>query len=599
MENEIRYQRALELFEQENYEGAVELFIQLYEAGYEKEAIIQILYDCFITPNEAEFFKNYAENSEALCGNLYDQLLLDFIPVSDTKYYIFHKGLRQFFGSIDISDDERPKQEGDIHCALIADIWDLREMLPYIRMCGWNTCYILLGENRNEFLSFLKLPDIKQKYLYNSMIFVSTEVMKRFFNEYPEFYIPKQIISGHPEEYRKILFELHNKRLEDTGRERKNVFLSVCIPSYGRGAVCLDNVLNILQVEYDSEIEIVVSNNGSTEDAEGYEQIKNLRDSRITYFEFEKNQGYPLNVCKTLELARGQFVMFASDEDQMKVENLHDYMNYLLNNRDAGVIRASGIGPNMGSFKSVKYEAGMRSYLNALNFNYLTGVTLNRFWVQRNNVLERIAANMENCFVRIYMHIALSLLTSENTSVGESDIEMWQAMVELDNAEETGKKILSYMHYESRIEQQNSTVEFAQKVMNLSPSECISIMRERIDKTYFLCGLAYSKRTEAYREIIDWRALCTLLHNNNMRLLEHYREWFSEDGIRWMQNKLEERFFEEIAENPMSSVLTERELSDYKMVEEIAKYKFGQGCPAADIDYLELERKWREFAENI
>lgn len=131
MENEIRYQRALELFEQESYEEAVELFIQLYEAGYEKEAIIQILYDCFITPNEEEFFKNYAENSETLYGNLYDQLLLDFIPVSDTKYYIFHKGLRQFFGSIDISDDERPKQEGDIHCALIADIWDLRDVLSW------------------------------------------------------------------------------------------------------------------------------------------------------------------------------------------------------------------------------------------------------------------------------------------------------------------------------------------------------------------------------------------------------------------------------------------------------------------------------------
>lgn len=599
MENEIKYQQAVELFEQGYYEAAVELFIQLYDADYEKETILQILYDCFVTPNEEEFLNNYAVNSEALCSNPYEQLLLDFIPVSDTKYYIFHKGLGRFFGSIDISDEEPPSQEAEIHSALIADIWDLREMLPYIRMCGWNTCYILLGANRNEFLSFLKLPDIERKYLNNSMIFVNTEIMKQFFTEYPEFYIPKKIISGHPDEYRKILFELHNKRLEDTGKDRSNVFLSVCIPSYGRGAVCLDNVLNILQVEYDSEIEIVVSNNGSTKDTEGYETIKNLKDSRVTYYEFEENQGYPLNVCKTLELAKGQFAVFASDEDFMKVENLHDYMNYLLNHRDEGVIKSAGIGANMVRGVSVKYEAGIDSYLHVLNFNYLTGITLNSFWVRRNNVLERISSNMENSFVRIYMHIALALLTSENTSAAISDIELWQSMVELENVEETGSRILSYMHYDSRIEQQNSAIEFVEKVMNLSTSEFLQIMGDRIAKTYYLCELAYSEMTEAYRELIDWRALCTLLHKNNMKLLEHCGERLTGERIKMLQNFMEKEFFKRITENPMKSVLTKRELWDYKMVEEIADYKFSQGYPVSDIDYLELERKWREFAENI
>lgn len=594
MENEIKYQQALELFEREDYEGAVELFIHLYEADYEKEAILQILYDCFVTPNEAEFVKNYQNNCQNLCDNDYNSLLLDFIPVSDTKYYIFHKALRQFFGSIDISGEVEEPKEAEIHSVLIADIWDLREMIPYIGMRGWNTCYILLDENRNEFLSFLKLPDIRRKYLRNSMVFTDVEIMKQFFIKYPEHYIPKQIISGHPAEYREILYGLHNIRLEDTQSERKNILLSVCIPSYGRGSICLENVLNILQVEYDTEIEIVVSNNGSTTDTEGYEAIKNLRDSRVTYYEFDENQGYRANVCKTLELAKGQFIVFTSDEDFMKVENLHGYMNYLINNKNDGVIQASGIGTNFSKPEEIHLKSGIDTLQYMINHNYLTGITLNSFWVQHNNVLQRVAQNWENKFVSIYVHIALALLTAERTSASFSDILLWVSGVEQDNVEESGEDILSYMHYDSRIEQQNAAIEFVENVMNLNPDELIFLIMERIDKTYFLCGLAYINRMEAYRKLIDWRVLCTLLYKNNMKILERY-----ENERENLKKFIEDTFFEKIKKNPLKTVLSQRELEDYEMVENIAMYLFNHGKPISEIDYPELERKWHEFTENI
>lgn len=594
MENEIKYQQAIELFEREDYEGAVELFISLYEADYEKEAILQILYDCFVTPNEAEFVKNYENNCENLCDNDYNSLFLDFIPVSDTKYYIFHKALRQFFGSIDISGEVEEPKEAEIHGVLIADIWDLREMIPYIGMRGWNTCYILLGENRNEFLSFLKLPDIQRKYLHNSMVFTDVEIMKQFFIKYPEHYIPKQIISGHPAEYREILYELHRIRLEDTQSERKNILLSVCIPSYGRGSICLENVQNILQVEYDAEIEIVVSNNGSTTDTEGYEAIKNLRDSRVTYYEFDENQGYRANVCKTLELAKGQFIVFTSDEDFMKVENLHSYMNYLINNKNDGVIIASGIGPNFGKPEETHLKSGIDTLKYMINNNYLTGITLNSFWVRNNNVLQKIAQNWENKFVSIYVHIALTLLTAELTSASFCDIVLWVSVTEQDNVEESGEDILSYMHYDSRIEQQNSAIEFIENAMHLNSDELGFLIMERISKTYYLCKLAYKTRAEAYRKLIDWRALCTRIHKNNMKLLARY-----ESKSINLKAFIEDTFFEYVSENYMKQFMTQREREDYKMVDSIAKYLIAYGKPISEIDYPELERKWREFAENI
>lgn len=84
------YELALNLFEQCRYAEAVENFIESYQCGRMQEEIIQILYDCFITPNEAEFRKNYEENQKGLTTMDYSAALIDFIPVSDTEYYLWH-----------------------------------------------------------------------------------------------------------------------------------------------------------------------------------------------------------------------------------------------------------------------------------------------------------------------------------------------------------------------------------------------------------------------------------------------------------------------------------------------------------------------------
>ena len=559
MNNDIIYQKAVELFEQEEFEEAVELFIQLYESDYEKDIIIQNLYDCFVVPNEKEFQRNFEKNIEALHVYSNEKLLLDFIPISDTKYYIFHKEKLVFLGSIDISDSRPEEQEAEIHSVLIADTWDLREMIPFIRVKAWNSVYILLNEYKGEFLSFLKLPDIEEKYLHNAVIFQNDEIMKQYFLEFPQFYLPKEIVSKNERDYDGIINKLHQKRLEDMQCDRDNIFLSICIPSYGRGSVLLENVKNLLQVKYDSEIEIVVSNNGSTEDIEGYETVKKLNDSRITYFAFGENQGYAANVCKTLELSKGQFIVFCSDEDFMKTESLHNYMNFLLNHIEAGIFQAiGGIGPNFIEPVYQKFEKGIESFVRAINENYLTGLTLNQYWVKKNHVLERIAAIEETRFVYAYMQCVLACLTVEDTFACMSPIILWESVVEGETVEEKGKEIVSYMHYEDRIEQQNSAIWFIENVMRVNLDEWWTLMMERIGKTYFLCELAYSKKTEAYRKLIDWRELCKSLHKNNIKLLEENKKRLSEYGLKELRRFMEEQFFKYISQNPIQFVQSEK-----------------------------------------
>ena len=46
-------------FEEKKYDQALELFIAVYNAGYEKKAILQNLYNCYISGNEMVFRETF------------------------------------------------------------------------------------------------------------------------------------------------------------------------------------------------------------------------------------------------------------------------------------------------------------------------------------------------------------------------------------------------------------------------------------------------------------------------------------------------------------------------------------------------------------
>ena len=98
------YQAAAAYFESQQYEKAVESFIKAYAHGAYRKEILDHLYACFIMPNETEFRKNYEENRENLLTIPYEELEIDFIPVSDAKYYLFHRPSEEFIGFFQLDD---------------------------------------------------------------------------------------------------------------------------------------------------------------------------------------------------------------------------------------------------------------------------------------------------------------------------------------------------------------------------------------------------------------------------------------------------------------------------------------------------------------
>lgn len=92
--------------------------------------------------------------------------------------------------------------------------------------------------------------------------------------------------------------------------------LSVCIPTYNRGAYIGETLESIISQAGDG-VEIVVSDNASTDDTEqivrGYQQ----RFPRITYFRWDENAGADRNYLKVAELASGDYCWFLGSDDRI------------------------------------------------------------------------------------------------------------------------------------------------------------------------------------------------------------------------------------------------------------------------------------------
>ncbi len=513
------YNLAVALFNQGQYEDAVCNFIKAYNMAESdgKEQILADLYNCFVFPNEEEFKKNYLANQFDEKTYPMDETVIDFIPVSDTMYYMFRNETGRFLDSICL-EDQCPQTEGsELDGILIADIGDVRKILKYSR--GLRNVYVLLEGVEGEFYSFLKLPDFTARYLQNMHIFHTLEDMKQYFTEHLDASLPVEIAARDAEKYKVVIWEIHQHRLADSGLKEHRPILSICIPSYNRGDKAQRAVENILESSLDSEIEIVISNNGSVINQEGYQNIKNMRDQRIQYSEFDSNQGYASNVAKVLSMARGRFAVLSSDEDIMHIENLRTFLKYILNYKDAGVIISSG------TFRQLTdscLEYGLDSLTMLIEYNYIAGIALNIDKLHRVHAFERFEAGRGNEFLEVYTHILFSLYAGIEEKVCCSEVLLFESEKEMNPAPADHPRILEYKLLENRIKQQNSAIELLRELFENDFMLFSMLTLNRMEKTYFLMSIVYKHNYELFTELHSWNEACLIMYENNKKLVDTY-----------------------------------------------------------------------------
>ncbi len=92
--------------------------------------------------------------------------------------------------------------------------------------------------------------------------------------------------------------------------------LSICIPTYNRAKTLRETLESILpQVEKNPKVEIVISDNASTDNTADLCREFQDRYPIIRYCPNSKNVGFDGNIVACVEKARGEYVSYFSDDD--------------------------------------------------------------------------------------------------------------------------------------------------------------------------------------------------------------------------------------------------------------------------------------------
>lgn len=231
---EIYYERAVRYFELEQYDQAVEDWIQAYELGYNHKQILENLYQCFILPNDNEFRENFKLNNQGYTKLFYDECVLDFIPVSDVKFYIFNREEQQFQGTFYLEETVLQGEKLEFDSILYTNTWDVREILRDMEKQGCGMVYLMLEKLEPKFFSFLKLPRFRELYMGKFVLFHDLSSMKAFFLAHEKFYFPRRVVTSDTLKYANMLRNIRKEKVSNQQSEKgRNVLFLKGISQYG------------------------------------------------------------------------------------------------------------------------------------------------------------------------------------------------------------------------------------------------------------------------------------------------------------------------------------------------------------------------------
>lgn len=544
--------------------------------------------------NEAEFRRNYQANSHLWSGTLeYDACELDFIPISDKEYVVADKSKRPFrgiFSAAPYEEDERT--ERTIDSVLIVGYKDIHEILSITRKKRWTGVYIVFDQAIRELASFFKLIEFPAVFPANTKFFAGIEEMRQYFRENPSAYLPRKVFAAEPEPYEALVKELHETRIQD-GIPSSNVFLSICIPTYNRGKIALESVKQALAMEFDAEVEIIVSDNASTEGMDEYREIADMRDSRVRYFRSSENRDFKGNIFKCVKKATGRFALFYSDEDHVVLENLGTAMEWLIKRpADMGFCVFSGNGRLAIQYDADRvFAAGSGdAVVEAYYDTYVTGWCYNMDNIKSAGVLEKIEEfkdREDNNWVETHPHCTLGMwLTAQ--------FNMLSSMIEIYHTEENEFMwdIRTDLPFAYKPEGRMLQVAGAIKIVSewLSGKELEKVILFTRHKTF--ADVSFLYKVEVFRKGLKaehrWIDIWTAQYKDCMEMVKSLKgkieitpsfiEKLDKMFFRWMVCVREQRVTP-LKENLISALQAQ-----------MAKYYYSKGVPIEEIDLDKIEK---------
>jgi abequosyltransferase len=151
--------------------------------------------------------------------------------------------------------------------------------------------------------------------------------------------------------------------------------LSVCIPTHNRAAFIGKTIESVISQATD-EVEIVISDNASTDCTEEIVRAYQKQFPRITYLISDQNEGADRNLLKVIGLAKGDYCWIMGSDDIIEPNGLSHVLSQLIKYKGL-----TGISVNLAT-----YSIDMNTELNAVP---IAGGNLKE---------DRLFTNAETCF---------------------------------------------------------------------------------------------------------------------------------------------------------------------------------------------------------
>ena len=418
------------LFQTGLYEDCLDRLLRAQRAGLETARIAEFIPLLLGAESLRAARENYERQTAPLAARnsrtalpRFEDLKLSFVPTADDAYLLFDRD-RGFVESPAFSG--HAAADTDFSDYLIAAPWDLNRLLPFLAEAGRNGKHgYVLTDDPARFFAFLQLP-LYDGGLDNTTVFTSAADLAAALLE-SGCYLPWHIVAGSDEEVKAnydFLLEIHRQRLDRNRRRGDRILLTLAIPSYNRGPRALEGVKRCLQARFDEEIEILVSDNAGDLFQDEYRQIAALSDSRVSYYRSETNTGFFGNIVRVNELARGQFALLISDEDQLNVSSLDALLCLLKGRQDSlAWLRTSLEGIQNAKYDDLWMKRGAEAVAKGiLRNNYLTGIVYNTVMFKRHGIARYLYDRPANEACRVYPHLVIDILLTQYGDVAFSSL---------------------------------------------------------------------------------------------------------------------------------------------------------------------------------
>lgn len=137
--------------------------------------------------------------------------------------------------------------------------------------------------------------------------------------------------------------------------------VSICIPNYNAGAFIGETIKSALDQTY-TRIEIIVIDDCSTDDSW---VVINSFGLKVKKFRNKRNLGYPGNMNRCVELAKGDYIIFLNSDDILEKNAVKKQLEVMAKNPGVGVVHGAALkidacGRRIGVIKSSKTSYVMR-----------------------------------------------------------------------------------------------------------------------------------------------------------------------------------------------------------------------------------------------